>query len=93
MVNSLRELCDRLNEFEDAQHYSEEEAEELGNALIAEGLGDMVRTGDNSDLPNFGGDEPLDTSGVYSWDEDDLMVNENERFVIVSRAEWFGGRD
>ena len=28
-----------------------------------------------SDLPTFGGDEPEDTTGIYSWDKDELLTN------------------
>lgn len=42
---------------------------------------------DLSSLPTFGGEEPKDTAGVWSWDADRLLVGEGE-WEIVSRAEW-----
>lgn len=30
---------------------------------------------DFSDLPTFGGDVPADTTGIYSWDQDCLLVS------------------
>lgn len=40
---------------------------------------------DLSDLPTFGGDEPLDTLGVWSWDADSLLVGDGSDFLIVPR--------
>lgn len=37
-------------------------------------------------LPTFGGAEPRDTSGIWSWDNDDLLVtNSSGWFEIVAR--------
>ena len=39
-----------------------------------------------SGLPTFGGEEPTDTSGVWSWDEGRLLVGEDSNSMeIVSR--------
>lgn len=38
-------------------------------------------------LPTFGGPEPDDTDGVWSWDEDELIVGEGD-LKIISRAEF-----
>lgn len=40
------------------------------------------------DYPTFGGDEPDDTTCVWSWDQDRLLVGESLPFEIVSRQEW-----
>ena len=45
---------------------------ELLNSLTAEELED--RGIDICDLPTFGGDEPDDTTGIWSWDEADLLI-------------------
>jgi len=40
-------------------------------------------------LPNFGGEEPSDTSGVWSWNETHLLVGDGYADLgIVSREEW-----
>lgn len=39
------------------------------------------------DYPTFGGDEPDDTFGVWSWDEDRMLIGESQPFEIVSRRE------
>lgn len=40
-------------------------------------------------LPVFGGEEPGDTSGVWSWDADDLLVGScRDELEIISRQEW-----
>lgn len=39
-------------------------------------------------LPIFGGDQPSDAMGVWSWDVDNLLVGEGSGFEIVSREEW-----
>ena len=42
---------------------------------------------DFSDLPNFGGVEPEDTAGIWSWDEDRLLLGEGD-LEIVTREEY-----
>lgn len=42
---------------------------------------------DYSSLPNYGGEEPDDTSCVWSWDETRLLVGECQPFRIVDREE------
>ena len=44
---------------------------------------------DLSDLPTFGGEEPADTRGVWSWDEKNLLVSDTRRgrgFIVVPRG-------
>lgn len=41
---------------------------------------------DLTSLPNFGGKEPRSTLGVWSWDDNNLLVGEGN-FEIVSRDE------
>ena len=45
---------------------------------------------DLTDLPTYGGTEPGDTSEVWSWDADRLIVSGNQGYEIVNRedAEW-----
>lgn len=44
---------------------------------------------DWSSLPTFGGDDPIDTSGIWSWDADSFLVGENaESLQIVDREDW-----
>ena len=41
---------------------------------------------DYTDLPTFGGDEPADTSGVWSWNEQSLLVGSClDDFEIIDR--------
>ena len=40
-------------------------------------------------LPDFGGEEPRNTSEIWSWDNDNLLVGTcSEDFRICSRKEW-----
>ena len=53
-------------------------------------LVDAARTGadeaiDFSSLPTFGGTEPVDTLGVWSWDETSLLIGEGSDLSIVAR--------
>lgn len=49
--------------------------EERSNALDAdERLEDAI---DLADLPTYGGDEPRDTHGIYSWDESRVLAYDN----------------
>lgn len=45
---------------------------------------------DICELPTFGGNQPSDTSGVWSWDQDHLLVGEGRfsEWRIVERADW-----
>lgn len=45
---------------------------------------------DLSGLPTFGGAEPADTYGVWSWDANSLLVGDGavNEWRIVSRQEW-----
>ena len=41
------------------------------------------------DLPTFGGDAPDDTTHVWSWDEDRLLVGTcSDDYGIMTREEW-----
>lgn len=44
---------------------------------------------DYTSLPTFGGDEPSDTQGVWSWDETRLLVGYGSDLEIVGRKEFF----
>ena len=39
---------------------------------------------DYSDLPTFGGDEPADLAGIYSWDENSILTWDR-RWLIEPR--------
>ena len=57
---------------------------------LAIALTDAARLGADdainwSSLPTFGGNEPSDTSGVWSWDADSLLVGEGSDLEIVPR--------
>jgi len=43
----------------------------------------------SADLPTFGGPEPKDTAGIWSWDLGRLLVGSSlDDLRIVSREEW-----
>ena len=53
----------------------------------------IILTGEISDremssLPTFGGAEPDDTHGIFSWDKDNFLVQTTRGWEIVSRREW-----
>lgn len=44
---------------------------------------------DWSSLPTFGGDDPPDTTGIWSWDTDSFLVGENaDSLQIIDREDW-----
>ena len=44
---------------------------------------------DMSDLPTFGGDTPSDTMGIWSWDQDRLLIGTcADDYEIVERLFW-----
>ena len=72
---SLRALCEAVEEAEDFIYKKDLGA--LDNYL-------------ESSLPTFGGEEPkINTSEIWSWDADELMVTGPDGdYAIVSREEW-----
>ena len=43
---------------------------------------------DWSELPTFGGEEPADTQGVWSWDEDSVLIGScADDLKVVDRSE------
>lgn len=59
---------------------------ELYAAIKAGDLDDMPEW-QWTELPIFGGEEPADTSGVWSWDETRLMVGScRADFTLVDRG-------
>jgi hypothetical protein len=57
---------------------------------LAIALVDATRIGadeaiDWANLPTFGGNEPSDTFGVWSWDANSLLVGEGSDLEIVPR--------
>lgn len=66
----------------------------IKNAASLDELLDVLRAHDTrdadlSDLPTFGGEEPSDTMGIFSWDEGRLLIGEGG-WKLVSRAEHAG---
>lgn len=44
---------------------------------------------DMAELPTFGGDTPTDTMGIWSWDEDRLLIGTcADDYEIVAREDW-----
>jgi hypothetical protein len=63
------------------------------NRLQQDGLDASTLIGDYgrsvSECPTFGGDEPEDTAGVWSWDDTHLLVGEGwGSCELVARGEW-----
>jgi hypothetical protein len=58
---------------------------ELVNPMLCESLKELCDTlnsaecmdFDGSSLPTFGGEEPRDTLGVFSWDKDSVLIESN----------------
>lgn len=46
---------------------------------------------DMADLQSFGGDTPRDTTGIYSWDEDNYLVHNDGNWEIIDR--WTTAQD
>ncbi len=69
--------------------------DELLDALRAEKPNQQGDTAiDWTDLPTFGGEEPNDPGGIWSWDETRLLVGASvDELRIVSRREFFDRPD
>lgn len=79
----------RIVEFNDLD---ERVGEESGEINTLDDLLDALRAADRisddtdmSSLPTFGGDEPEDTSEVFSWDAGRLLVGGQTPFEIIAR--------
>ena len=84
----------RLKNFRRATGCTPSSLEELASILTdhalrisaAEAAGEVPPAElDLSDLPTFGGAEPLDTLGVWSWDAESLLVGDGSDLSIVPR--------
>jgi hypothetical protein len=73
---SLRALCEAVEEAEDFIYKND--------------LGALDSYLETSNLPTFGGEEPKEnTSEIWSWDADELMVTGPDGdYAIVSREQW-----
>ena len=81
-ASNLSELLVALNAAGDEISRLQAEGEDAG-ALI----GDYGRA--LEDCATFGGDEPDDTAGMWSWDDTHLLVGEGwGGLEIVARGEW-----
>jgi len=43
---------------------------------------------DLSSLPTYGGDEPVNTSEIWSWDRDSLIIGDGNEYEIISREKY-----
>jgi hypothetical protein len=66
-TTSLDELCAILNDLGDAIASTQSSGEDAADLIHAYSL--AVES-----APTFGGDEPHDTNGIWSWDESRLLV-------------------
>ena len=66
----------------------------MKNITSLEELLDYIKDNDiddrvMSDLPTFGGGMPSDTTHIWSWDEERLLIGTcSEDYEIVTRKEW-----
>lgn len=68
---TLTDLCAILNRLQDAC-----------TATFACKLEEVVSL---TGLPTFGGEEPRNTAGIFSWDADRLLLADGNRWYIVAR--------
>ncbi len=81
-ASNLSELLVALNAAGDEISRLQAEGEDAG-ALI----GDYGRA--LEDCATFGGDEPDDTAGIWSWDDQQVIVGEGWGGLrLVARGEW-----
>lgn len=48
---------------------------------------DSISVDDMTSLPTFGGDEPQDTQGIWSWDETRWIVGASRQYEIEDRTD------
>ncbi len=71
-IQNLRQLCAFVNEHGGSDEYGQE--------FMANGLMET--------LPTFGGEEPDDTTGIWSWDETHFLVQKSAGYDLVRRDEF-----
>lgn len=78
-AKNLQELADELN---DILYGIDEENGE-----------DPQHIYDSDSLPTFGGEEPKNTLGVYSWDEENLLWYDFDgafsKYRIIPKEDWW----
>lgn len=67
---------------------TEKNTEAQGRYAEAHGLPHAHGEIDWTSLPTFGGEEPANTRGIWSWDETRLLVGWDSAMRIVTRSEW-----
>lgn len=71
-ADNLANMCKALNDMEEA---FSEQANDTGHPpCVLAGISEN----ELCDLPTFGGREPNDTQGIYSWDETHYLINDYE---------------
>jgi len=82
-AESLVDLCKALNDMEDA--FRQESTDTGQPACVLAGITEE----ELCELPTFGGEEPADTQGIFSWDETRYLVNsdagQRPDWVLVNR--------
>ena len=79
-INSLKQLrdvlerCDELEKI--AERNDDDEREELLQFARANGLPTTGNGIDTTALPVFGGPAPTDTAGIWSWDEQNILLHD-----------------
>ncbi|HIE5799271.1 TPA: hypothetical protein ACXN24_003942, partial [Proteus mirabilis] len=69
-AKSLTALCNSLNELADYIRNSDDE--------YIQKIEDVIKT---DDLKTFGNNEPFDTSEIYSWDDENYLMYDNEWYI------------
>jgi len=74
VADSLQQLCDYLNRLD-------ERVAELNTLTGLDGsIEDYI---DITDLSTFGGDEPSDTMGIYSWDPNKFLCADSHWYTTA----------
>ncbi|EOA4363618.1 hypothetical protein ACH2GK_003962, partial [Proteus mirabilis] len=74
-AESLTDLCNSLNELADYIRNSDDD--------YIQKIEDIIKI---DDLKTFGNNEPSDTSEIFSWDDDNYLMYDNN-WYIVSRSD------
>lgn len=69
-ADSLTSLCDSLNELAECIRNSDDE--------FIQKIDDVIKT---SELKTFSNNAPTDTSDIYSWDDDNYLMYDNDWYI------------
>lgn len=88
MTTPLQGALDLINDATDINLDTLCDALNYANGICAEGGLKLEHFVDLAGLPTYGGEEPADTVGIYSWDETHFLTYDEGIYFVIERELW-----